>query len=298
MTEFNEIANTTVCLATTEIGLGSMIHALHLPMGGHLLALNQGVLLARLSGRTRDRITAFRCVIQTSVFTAVLKSLSPIGKTLGPMVSICAQGFLFGVGNLVLGRGVAGRTLGMSFLSVWGFVQPFLTYRIIYGQPFLDALQFMNRFLGSRFSVNVNFWIYFLGGLVLSKLLFGAALIFLTQSWSQARWELWDAQMMKTASASLQPTRVDSGNIVLGIFKDLTQPLFLVSMALMFVFFCVTEKVYVNALWLMLRPLAISIVLFAVLRSGIVIGILQRWCLKSLPDLQWDLKFDCESFED
>lgn len=71
-----------------EVGLGSIVHSLHLPAGGHLLSINQVVCLCLATRRGRNRISVIRGVIGVSGLVALMKLLSPYGKRFTPMIAI------------------------------------------------------------------------------------------------------------------------------------------------------------------------------------------------------------------
>lgn len=120
-------------LSISEVGLGSILHTFHLPFSGHFLSLNQIFLLSRASclvGKTGSRFIPG----SISFIAAALKSLSPAGKKLTPMLAISMQGILFNLGILLFGHTSAGRIFGASISSLWGFLQPLLIYYCIFGQ--------------------------------------------------------------------------------------------------------------------------------------------------------------------
>ena len=107
-----------------EVGLGSFLHAFHIPFSGHALSLNQGLILTQACQKTESRKEAVTATNGIAIITAILKSLSPMGKRLTPMLAISMQGFLFSLGILILGNNILGMILGISLLSLWGFAQP------------------------------------------------------------------------------------------------------------------------------------------------------------------------------
>ena len=78
-------------LSLIEVGLGSVVHGLKLPFGGQVLSINQCVILSHAARRLG--INAKTGVFTISTIAATLKSLSPAGNKLGPMLSISMQGF-------------------------------------------------------------------------------------------------------------------------------------------------------------------------------------------------------------
>ena len=128
----NHIATYSGILAGIEIGLGAWIHALHLPLGGQILSLNQGFLLS-LASKKSERKLAAKAAYGISSSSALLKSLSPMGKRLTPMLAIWMQGVLFSMGVLFGGTGVAGLMISSALLSLWSFIQPALFAFFIFG---------------------------------------------------------------------------------------------------------------------------------------------------------------------
>ncbi len=75
----------TFLLSITEVGLGALIHGLHIPLGGHFLSLNEGYLLCkalreRAQIKMLSRKEAFKQSCSISIVGALLKSFSPAGK--------------------------------------------------------------------------------------------------------------------------------------------------------------------------------------------------------------------------
>src|SRR6185295_7221686 len=96
--KLRESEKTTVSYATllslTEVGLGSVLHAMHIPFTGQLLSLNQIAVLSHATKMHPEKSAP----LTISVVAALLKSLSPIGKRLTPMLALTMQGLLFTFG--------------------------------------------------------------------------------------------------------------------------------------------------------------------------------------------------------
>jgi len=127
-------------LALTEVGLGSALHALHLPFTGQFLSLNQIAILSAAAAIHPQKSAAF----SISAIAALLKSLSPIGKKLTPMLALSVQGLFFTFGVLLFGKNAFGRSTGALFSSLWGFIQPVLLYSLIFGKNIWDAVAHVN----------------------------------------------------------------------------------------------------------------------------------------------------------
>lgn len=130
----NLFSKYSTLLALSENGIGAAMHAMHLPLTGYFLSLNQIFWMARIVKTGGDRFSP----VSIGIFAACLKSLSPQGKRLMPMLAIAMQGALFNAGSLLI-RNRAGLILGAWLSSLWGFVQPFLFYYLIFGSALIEA---------------------------------------------------------------------------------------------------------------------------------------------------------------
>ena len=115
------IARYAALQSVTEIGVGPLVHGLRIPLGGHFLSLNQGVLLTfavRPAAETGERIARRRGIfVATSIsfVTAMLKFLSPAGARVYPALGISLQGLFFSAGILVFGMNI----LGVVVVGCW-----------------------------------------------------------------------------------------------------------------------------------------------------------------------------------
>ncbi len=127
-------------LSIAEVGLGSLLHSLHIPFTGFFLSLNQILLLSRASSITGTQGSRFTPG-SISFVAAALKSLSPAGKKLTPMLAISMQGLLYNVGIFLFGHTMPGRVLGATLSCLWGLCQPFLIYYCIFGKTLLQVFK-------------------------------------------------------------------------------------------------------------------------------------------------------------
>ena len=162
-------------LSITEIGLGSLGHGFKIPLTGQLLSLNQLAFL--LNAVNRDKLSN-ASVFEISGIAAVLKSFSPAGQKLGPMLSICMQGFLFWTGTVVFGANFLGQSLGAVLLCLWAFVQPALTLLMIYGTDFLKVGDYYLKRLNEDYSFLATSLLYAVSSLVLVKLAIALWMVF------------------------------------------------------------------------------------------------------------------------
>ncbi|MGZ3688544.1 MAG: hypothetical protein ACXVBW_09600, partial [Bdellovibrionota bacterium] len=175
-----EAGASAATLSAVEVGIGSFCHAFHVPLSGHLLSLNQGFLLSRAVIHAKEHGTRHRFLPSTiSNVAATLKSLSPAGKKLTPMLAISAQGMLYNLGTLILGANAAGILLGSLLLSLWAFAQPVLFYALLFGKPWLEGLEQLR--IGSA----TIYWI--VGALIGIKAICAGALVVLAYRLPESR---------------------------------------------------------------------------------------------------------------
>jgi hypothetical protein len=254
-------------LSIVEAAVGTVIHAAHVPFGGHLLSLNEGAFLARATNDSTSRSSAAIACYEIAGVSAAFKSLAPAAKKLGPMLSIMMQGLLFTVGILVAGRGRLGQILGMALLSTWAFVQPFITLVISFGPSEITrVLHFYNEKIHAEYSADAA--IRVIATLFALKCLIGAIVVFILPRITDARWLNLQKKMVARAE-KIAPIRcsAQTGSAWRGALRDLRQPLFLISFALTIVFLFVQKESMSTIVWMSLRPLAIAFIIFYLLRA-------------------------------
>lgn len=178
-----------------EIGLGSVLHALHLPLNGLLLAVFglTIVLIGRLFVPRRGS------TIYIGVVAMLLKLFSIGSVVAGPMIGILAEAT---IAELVLSAfGSPGRIsfmLAGALGVLWTLIQPFFTGLLLFGRDiyviWLDLLDSGSRLLGLPLTA-VGWILVLLAGL---HLIAGAA----------GGWLAWDSGRVlrrRLASASFSP---------------------------------------------------------------------------------------------
>ncbi len=247
------ISRYAVLQSVTEIGVGSVVHSLRLPLGGHLLSLNQTALLVLASkpdpalpgSETRKR--AIGSASGVAFVSALLKGLSPAGKRATPMLAIAMQGALFSSGLALFGTNIVGALLGALLLSVWGFIQPLLLATFIFGRSLLDGIVVLWTELANTlgWDAELGFWI--LGAVVAAKAVAAIGVAWIAwaasperearylekvQAWTR-RWPRGNTRDGLGSGAS-QSGRPQSPAI--GALLDLCRPIFLVSLAISLIF--------------------------------------------------------------
>lgn len=267
-------------LSIIEVGLGSMLHAFHIPMSGFFLSLNQGYLLCRTAIVSKGLSLNTWTTYSVSNVAAVLKSLSPAGKKLGPMLSLSMQGLLFNLGTLVFGVNPVGLCIGMCLLSVWTFAQPLITYYFFFGEKLFSAVDYLYQKTIPYHNIKIEnlFWIFVL--LVFTKMFASCVLAII--AWKRKNKSLYkdnyEEEILLFAKNKLKTSdnNPSSRSPFLLAFKDLFRPLFLASLLMTGLFLYFTNNSKAQIVWYLLRPVAIGFIFFYISRTLT----LDRWLVK------------------
>jgi hypothetical protein len=272
-----ELGKKAALLAAVEVGLGSIVHSMNLPFAGHLLSLNQGFILTWASRELPDRNAPG--LISTAA--ALLKSLSPAGKKLTPMLAIAMQGQLFTLGVFIGGARPLGHLFGMTLLCLWGFLQPLTLYVLLYGETLLSMASYFMEQLSAVFPVTMNTLAGVLAVVVAVKIILGFFCVYLAYKLPQKKIEEY------TAWAQALPARTPKAsprNTFVGALRDLFTPLFVFSWILTLIFFLYAQSKHSTSIWLVLRPLAVGYLLFLALRLFPITSA-RLWLEKRHPQL-------------
>lgn len=249
-------------LSITEIGLGSLGHGFKIPLTGQVLSLNQLAFL--LNAVNADQL-AKSSTFEISGIAAILKSFSPAGKKLGPMLSIAMQGFLFWLGISILGLNILGQIVGAILLCLWAFVQPFLTLFMIYGFDLVKLIEFYIKRISEDYTFVAISLAYAVVSFLILKLLVAIGFVVYSLSTKRKIFLLKESKMSSLVMQQL-PQGVQK-NAFKAALKDLLKPLFLLSFILMLIFIWQISGSQSQKIWWSLRPLATAFILFYILRS-------------------------------
>ena len=268
--DIDHIGRNAALLSAVEIGLGSFLHALHIPFSGHFLSLNEGFLLARATLESGNKGGCRTVALPISVITALLKTLSPAGKKLTPMLAISAQGFLFTLGPLLFGVNPVGICLGMCLLSLWAFLQPLLIYYLLFGKTLALALLHLYKSLQSMIPFDEHQLILALSIIIGLKIALALLIGLLACTLSEKnaltyfRRSLVFAEKKRARTLLHPPQGLQQS--AKAAFADLFSPLFLFSLTLTTLFFFYVESRSSRLVWVLLRPLALGFILFFIIR--------------------------------
>ncbi len=255
----DDIGKKAALLSIVEIGLGSFLHAFSVPFAGHFLSLNQGFILTRAAMESNDR----RAPGIISAVAALLKSLSPVGKKLTPMLAIGMQGQLYNLGLLLLGNNGFGRILGMSLLGLWGFIQPLALYFILYGKTLVEMAEYYATELSKVFAATPDDFISILIALVVFKIICGTVIVILAQILKKNKIEQYENWLISKHKPQEEKSE---GRPWLLAFKDLFSPVFIVTWLLMILFYFYSDHLWSADIWMILRPVALGYLIFLGLR--------------------------------
>jgi hypothetical protein len=259
------MGNYGATLSLIELGLGSFLHALKFPLTGLLLSLNQGYLLCRIAIRTEDKTIAYA----VSNIAAILKSLSPAGNKLGPMLSLSMQGFLFSIG-LLFGVNPIGLSFGMVLLSLWSFIQPLITYYVFFGENLFIALDFVFEKTMPFHGIRKENLLWLMGGIILLKALMAVTLALLA-------WRTNGDDNLQDRLANLAHKKeVQIGPPALLALKDLMKPVFLLSLFATGFFLSFSQHPWSKIIWYLMRPVAVGFFFFYLSRTLMLDRWLQR----------------------
>ena len=259
------LGNYGALLSLIEVGLGSLLHSLHIPFAGMFLSLNQGHLLCRATIKSQDKWIGY----SLSNIAAVLKSLSPAGNKMGPMLSLSMQGLLFNVGTL-FGINPFGLSLGMILLSFWSFVQPLVTYYLFFGEKLFNAAEFLYEKTLPYHGIQKEHLVWIFMGIVILKALAGVMLALL--AWRTRGEDTIQEKLVLLA----RPKKEIQGHAALLAAKDLLRPMFLISLVLTGIFLYFSQHKLAEIVWMLLRPLAVAFIFFYFSRTLT----LDRWLLR------------------
>lgn len=259
-----QTAEYAALLSLTEIGLGSALHSLRVPLAGQALSLNQIFLLSLAQRRTPMAFRAADQPVRISIVTSILKSLSPAGKRLEPMLAISMQGLLFALGCRLGGRRLLGSLLGGIVAGLWAYLQPLMLYLIIFGKTLIDAGAYFIDKLTELTPVTQDTLIVVLSIVISIKLLASATVVLLSQFLPEATIDQYLARLAQRARLAPRPMDQKPQNrppwqLAL---RDMTRPWFVLSIVLTAVFFGLANAPASQAVWALLRPLAIGYIFF------------------------------------
>lgn len=246
-------------LTLVEIGLGSLLHSLKIPLVGHFLSLNQIAILSRSSFHLKSKKSA----LEISAIASLLKSLSPAGKKLTPMLAIAAQGVFFYFGLMIGGLNPFGLITGAVLSSLWAFVQPVLFIYLLFGKTSLEVAAYFLKEIEKIIPNAEQFLLIAVLALLIIKCLLAAIVSIVAIKIKEETFGKYQQKMIFNISESSFPSGEKAWKLAL---RDLCNPLFLVSLALTAFFFLFSQSEKSTVIWSLLRPVALGYLIFFMIR--------------------------------
>ncbi len=257
-TNTKAIGQQAAYLSLIEIGLGSFLHGMKIPLSGQYLSLNQIAFMSRAT----VKLESSKASLQISLIAALLKSLSPAGKKLTPMLAIFAQGLLFSMGVSLFGINIIGLALAAICSSLWAFMQPVLIIYLLFGNNLLAVLDHFFIELQKIINFDLKFIWPVLISIVVIKALLALIICMLAIRMSEKDYLNLQAKLIRKVDLKKNP---EHGPFIMAI-KDLLSPLFLFSFLLTGLFYYYSHSENSKMIWGLLRPLAVGFILFYIIR--------------------------------
>jgi hypothetical protein len=224
---------------------------------------------SKLAGRGSSRLIPG----SISFVAAALKSLSPAGKKLTPMLAIGMQGLLFNVGILLFGHTTLGRIVGAGLGSFWGFLQPMILYYCIFGEMLVQTLMGLDDYKRAWLSFDLPSVWYFLGVLVGLKFLLYVIVALLSPCVSSSLMAKYTQKLTNVSykRKKREPTPVGAGSlkkIAWLAAKDMCVFPFIACIVLTSASFLFIEggPTCSWVVWNLLRPIAVGFLIFFAIR--------------------------------
>lgn len=266
------VAKYAATQSVAEVGIGAALHALKVPMTGHLLSINQGAILTFAVREQGDRRSAMATAAGVASVASILKSLAPVGKRLTPMLAICIQGWLYSLGLAVAGVGPWGVALGMSLLALWAFAQPLILAYLFFGATFFSGIEKLWTELAQLLSIPYESGVWILAGVAGLKCLIASALgVWILKSGAalEARYQS-RLDSLKSIKAMKARKSGDIAPAWRGGLKDLLTPWFVLGLTLSIGFLILSGDTQPSRIWV-----------YAI--RAVAVGWLFFWALRALP---------------
>jgi hypothetical protein len=243
------------------------VHGLRIPFGGHVLSLNQALILTFAVKSEAGRRDGARLACSISNIAALLKSLSPAGSKLSPMVAISVQGLLYSSGVALGGVNLFGAVLASALLSLWAFFHPLLTAFVIFGSGLFEAIEKLWRGLADTLGFDPSWGLWILGTVIAIKLFLAVAVALVGWFSSQAFEARYLEYLKKRGQDFRRPDPVCRAPAE-GALRDLLNPLFVISFAISVGFFLLAKSTSASETALyVIRVTASGFVLFWAARA-------------------------------
>lgn len=251
-----------------EVSAGSVVHGARIPFGGLGMATAQAAVLTRAAQPLIDRGR----VVWVALLSAAIKSLSPAGQRLRPMLAIAMQGWLYARALRLLGWNLAAVATGGFLMGAWAASQGLLMQWLLVGDALAIALNKLNDEAAGLLGLQapslvllIAGWIAAHGAVVAS----GTAL-----AWRRGGQTLDAARLPRWFSPPPIQARRGWGATLLQALRDMLRPTFWLPILLILGALAWAGQPRETLVWVALRALLIAWVLFV---------LVQRLDLPALP---------------
>src|SRR5512138_802825 len=121
--------------AASEIVLGSFLHNLRIPFSGNILTAIGIIILISMSYTWTEKGLFWRA----GLICAIMKTMSPSAVIFGPMIAIFSESVLLELSTRLLGRNIAGYSLGAMLAMSWNLFHKIGSFIIYYGANIIDV---------------------------------------------------------------------------------------------------------------------------------------------------------------
>ncbi|OYZ22913.1 MAG: hypothetical protein B7Y39_07105 [Bdellovibrio sp. 28-41-41] len=251
-------------LALVEIVAGSVGHGFKIPFTGTLLSYYQ--LYICLGMMIRYKAAAVQ-VFNTTVIVALLKTLSPLGKKITPMIAIFMQGFFLWFCTTLLGGSIFGMLLGSILFVSWSIFQIAIGYTLVYGFDFFKMIEFFQKEMNDYTHLNI-YWVFAAYWVLKIGLAIGLVAYLALKNSTEKEWTLEEKKLTAWRVKILMASNVGEGTSSSArALKDLVNPFFLISLIMMGLFHFYQGTAKMDIVWFVCRSLAVAFVLFYLIRS-------------------------------
>ncbi len=288
--EIKSVGKYAASLSLIEIGLGSLLHAASIPLAGQVLSINQIAILSRASFQLKSRNVS----LKISLISSLLKSLSPAGKKLTPMLAILMQGFLYSVGVTLFGVNTVGLLMATILSSAWAFIQPLIMLYLLFGKDLLEVLKYFQKEFSFLSHIEPSLIVKIVILTFALKVIVAYVVSRYLVKMSEKEFEKF--QLKLTVQAKPKQKKYSS-NQLFNAFMDLSQPLFIISYILTAIFLYDTRTDNVSIVWTLLRPITIGVLIFYLVRICPMENVVEFLEKRGMKSLSQSLKVAIETIK-
>ena len=242
---------------TVEMTLGAALHTMRVPLRGAALCSIQAAMLTFASAR----LSPPGRVAWVSFISAGLKAFSPSGGRVRPMVAITIQGSLYSFAVQLLGWNFLSVTLGGAGIGAWAALQGFFLQYLLPGDELTTAYGKVVHWLAENWQLHApSMQVLLAAWTVLHALAASGAALFAWHLRAPARHPCCATNSHLQGKAAGRPCAMDSR-----VTREFPRWHFWVPLVAAFAVLLASGRTWETVMWIAVRFIAVSLVLFAVL---------------------------------